>query len=54
MVITIESDNRIKDKGKIPHGGFARLYGYDYDKIIKKLTINETESYWVKQIYEYG
>ena len=19
--------------GKIPHGGFARLYGYDYDKV---------------------
>ena len=39
-------------EGKIPHGGFARLYGYDYDKITKKRVVNETEAYWVKQIYE--
>jgi len=38
-------------EGKIPHGGFARLYGYDYDKITKKRVVNETETYWVKQIY---
>jgi len=38
-------------EGKIPHGGFARLYGYDYDKITKKRVVNETEPYWVKQIY---
>ncbi|MFC2018699.1 recombinase family protein [Chloroflexota bacterium] len=38
-------------KGVIPHGGFARLYGYDYSKITKKRTINETEAYWVKQMY---
>lgn len=39
-------------EGKIPHGGFARLYGYDYDKITKKRVVNETEAYWVKQIFE--
>ncbi len=39
-------------EGKIPHGGFARLYGCDYDKITKKRVVNETEAYWVKQIYE--
>jgi len=38
--------------GKIPHGGFARLYGYDYDKITKKRTINEIEAGWVKRMYE--
>jgi site-specific DNA recombinase len=40
-------------EGKIPHGGFARLYGYDYDKTNKKRTVNETEAYWVKQIFEW-
>ncbi len=39
--------------GKIPHGGFARLYGYDYDRTEKKCTINTTEAYWVKQAYEW-
>jgi DNA invertase Pin-like site-specific DNA recombinase len=39
-------------EGKIPHGGFARLYGYDYNKITKKRTVNETEAYWVKQMHE--
>ena len=38
-------------QGKIPHGGFARLYGYDYNKTSKKRVINETEAYWVKQMY---
>ena len=37
--------------GKIPHGGFARLYGYDYDRTSKKRVVNETEAYWVKQMY---
>jgi site-specific DNA recombinase len=40
-------------EGKIPHGGFARLYGYDYDKINKKRTVNETEAYWVRQIFDW-
>lgn len=39
--------------GKIPHGGFARLYEYDYDNIGKKRVINETETYWAKKIYEW-
>ncbi|MFC1945043.1 recombinase family protein, partial [Chloroflexota bacterium] len=38
-------------EGKIPHGGFARLYGYDYDRTLKKRIVNETEAYWVKQAY---
>jgi len=40
-------------EGKIPHGGFARLYGYDYDKIKKKRVVNETEAYWVRQMYDW-
>jgi site-specific DNA recombinase len=39
-------------ESKIPHGGFARLYGYDYDRTSKKRIVNETEAYWVKQIFE--
>ena len=39
--------------GKIPHGGFARLYGYDYDKATSKRVINKTEEYWVRRIYEW-
>jgi len=45
---------RAKTKeGKIPHGGFARLYGCDYDRINKKRVINATEAYWVKNIFEW-
>ncbi len=40
-------------EGTIPHGGFARLYGYDYDKTIKKRIVNQTETYWVKQMFEW-
>jgi len=40
-------------EGKIPHGGFARLYGCDYDKTKKIRIVNETEAYWVKQMYEW-
>ncbi len=43
---------RVKE-GKIPHGGFARLYGYDYNKTTKKRAVNETETYWVKKMYEW-
>jgi site-specific DNA recombinase len=38
-------------EGKIPHGGFSGLYGYDYDKVNKKRTINETEAGWVRKIF---
>lgn len=40
-------------EGKIPHGGFAHLYGCAYDKIRKKRVVNETEAYWVRQIYDW-
>ena len=40
-------------EGKIPHGGFARLYGYNYDRIEKKRLVNETEACWVRQIYDW-
>ncbi len=40
-------------EGKIPHGGFARLYGYDYDKVTKKRVVNETEAYWVRNIFQW-
>ena len=39
--------------GQIPHGGFARLYGYKYDPVTKKRNINEPEAYWVKQMFEW-
>ena len=49
---TLRGKREKAKEGIIPHGGFARLYGYDYSKITKKRTVNETEAYWVKQIYE--
>jgi len=39
--------------GQIPHGGFARLYGYKYNSITKKRNVNETEATWVKQMFEW-
>jgi len=50
---TLRGKRERAKEGRIPHGGFARLYGYDYDKIKKKRIINETEAYWVKQIFEW-
>ena len=50
---TLRGKRERAKEGKIPHGGFARLYGYDYDKITKKRTVNETETYWVKQMFEW-
>lgn len=50
---TLRGKREKAKEGKLPHGGFARLYGYDYDKTTKKRTVNETESYWVKQMYEW-
>jgi len=49
---TLRGKKERAKEGKIPHGGFARLYGYDYDRTSKKRIVNETEAYWVKQIYE--
>ncbi|MCL0058727.1 recombinase family protein [Dehalococcoidia bacterium] len=44
-------------QGKIPGGGFARTYGYDYvratDKCSGRRVVNEFEARWVKQIYEW-
>jgi len=50
---TLRGKRQKAKEGTIPHGGFARLYGYDYDKITKKRLANETESYWVKDIFEW-
>ncbi len=50
---TLRGKRERAKEGKIPHGGFARLYGYDYDKIKKKRIVNETESYWVKKMFEW-
>ncbi len=50
---TLRGKRQKAKEGKIPHGGFSRLYGYDYDKITKKRFINETEAYWVKQMYQW-
>ena len=50
---TLRGKRERAKEGIIPHGGFARLYGYDYSKITKKRTVNEIEEYWVKKIYEW-
>ncbi len=50
---TLRGKREKAKEGIIPHGGFARLYGYDYDKITKKRTVNEIEAYWVRQIFEW-
>lgn len=50
---TLRGKRQKAKEGKIPHGGFARLYGCDYDRITKKRFINETEAYWVRQIFEW-
>ena len=43
--------------GKISHGGFARIYGYDYISVSQenggRRVINENEAKWVKQIYNW-
>ena len=43
--------------GKIPHGGYAKLYGYNYIKVGTenggRRVINDDEAYWVKQIFEW-
>jgi len=42
-------------EGRISHGGFARIFGYDYVPVSQenggRRTINETETKWVRQIY---
>ena len=48
---TMRGRRNAAKQGNIPHGGFARLYGYDYDKTIKKRVVNETEAYWINQMY---
>ncbi len=50
---TLRGKREKAKEGTIPHGGFARLYGYFYDKITKKRFINETEAYWVRKIFEW-
>jgi len=43
--------------GKIPHGGYAKLYGYNYIKVGMenggRRIIKDDEAYWVKQIFEW-
>ncbi len=50
---TLRGKREKAKEGTIPHGGFARLYGYFYDKITKKRFIYETEAYWVRKIFEW-
>jgi len=44
-------------EGRIPSGGFARTYGYDYVRIGHdnggRRIVNETEAKWVRQMYEW-
>ncbi|GAI76400.1 unnamed protein product, partial [marine sediment metagenome] len=37
---TLRGKRERAKEGKIPHGGFARLYGYDYDRTSKKRIVN--------------
>ena len=44
-------------EGRIPGGGSARLYGYDYVSATQKnggrRTINDAEAVWVRRMYEW-
>jgi len=44
-------------EGRIPGGGFAKLYGYDYIPVTSenggRRVVNETEAKWVKQIFHW-
>ena len=44
-------------QGKIPGGGSSKIYGYDYVPASQKdggrRVINETESSWVRKIYDW-
>ncbi|MBA7474085.1 hypothetical protein ES707_09433 [subsurface metagenome] len=44
-------------EGRIPGGGVAKLYGYNYIKVSQenggRRVINETETEWVRKIYEW-
>jgi len=50
---TLRGKRQKAKEGKLTHGGFARLYGCNYDKINKKRVINETEAYWVRKMFEW-
>ncbi len=39
--------------GRIPSGGFARLYGYDYIKGSGRRIVNENETRWVRQVFSW-
>ncbi len=43
--------------GKIPHGGYAKLYGYNYIKVSAenggRRVINEDEAHWVKEAFHW-
>jgi site-specific DNA recombinase len=45
------------EQGRIPSGGFAKLYGYDYIKVAVKgggrRVVNEAEGRWVPQIFKW-
>jgi len=42
-------------QGRVPVGGYSRLYGYDYIKVSEtnggRRTVNEDEAKWVRQIF---
>lgn len=44
-------------KGRISHGGFARIYGYDYIPVSQekggRRVINDIETSWIRQIYQW-
>ena len=54
---TMRSKRARAKEGRIPNGGFARLYGYDYIKVAYenggRRVINENEAKWVCQMYEW-
>lgn len=44
-------------QGRVPVGGYSRLYGYDYISVKEenggRRTVNENEAQWVKQIFHW-
>jgi len=54
---TIRGNRARAKEGRIPGGGFHRIYGYDYIKVADKnggrRIINEAEANWVRQIFHW-
>ena len=49
---SMKAKRDIAKSGRMPVGGGAGLYGYDYDRVIKKRVINEAEAVAVRTAFE--